>query len=419
MIQVPEKAAYIIETLEKNGYEAYAVGGCVRDSVMGREPQDWDITTSALPGEVKKLFRRTVDTGIQHGTVTVMLGDEGFEVTTYRIDGSYEDSRHPREVAFTASLKEDLRRRDFTVNAMAYSPNAGLVDEFGGMEDIRRKILRCVGDPEERFGEDALRMLRAVRFSGQLGFSIEDRTREAIREMAPSLANISAERVREEVTKLLLSPEPEQLEAAIRTGMTAVILPEADRIGEKLPEVFRGLKWIREQFAGTDTERTALSYAMLLREAGEAKQTLKRLKFDNDTLALVSVLTARKDTVYPEQKSFIRRLVNQIGSRKTELLLFFQEALAQSREEDRAERLKNIWLGEKLFREIMDAGDCVTLKELAVKGADLMECGIRPGREMGQILNGLLELVMDEPSRNKKELLLEEVRRRNRENEEQ
>ena len=177
-ISLPEKVENIISTIEANGFEAYAVGGCVRDSILGRIPDDWDITTSASPQQVKGLFRHTIDTGIQHGTVTVMLGREGFEVTTYRIDGEYEDSRHPKEVTFTSNLMEDLKRRDFTINAMAYNNRTGLVDAFGGLEDMERKLIRCVGESQERFEEDALRMMRAVRFSAQLGYAIEEGTEQ-------------------------------------------------------------------------------------------------------------------------------------------------------------------------------------------------------------------------------------------------
>ena len=182
-ITLPEQVKTIIEKLEENGYEGFAVGGCVRDALLFRNPDDWDITTSAKPEQVKELFKRTVDTGIQHGTVTVLLDREGFEVTTYRIDGEYEDSRHPREVCFTSNLTEDLKRRDFTINAMAYSEKRGLVDEFDGVLDLKQGIIRCVGNPEERFSEDALRILRAVRFAAQLGFQIEEKTFSAIRRL--------------------------------------------------------------------------------------------------------------------------------------------------------------------------------------------------------------------------------------------
>lgn len=227
-IQLPEKVTKIIETLEAAGFEAYAVGGCVRDSILGRKPDDWDITTSAKPDQVKHLFQRTVDTGIKHGTVTVLLEREGFEVTTYRIDGAYEDGRHPSEVSFTASLREDLRRRDFTINAMAYNDKEGLVDLYGGLTDLEAGVIRCVGKAVERFDEDALRMLRAVRFSAQLGFWIEEETRAAIRLLAPNLQKISAERIQVELVKLVTSPHPDYLRTAYELGITAQILPEFD-----------------------------------------------------------------------------------------------------------------------------------------------------------------------------------------------
>ena len=227
-ILLPEKVNMIIETIQAAGFEAYAVGGCVRDSILGRIPDDWDITTSAKPHEIKKLFKRTIDTGIQHGTVTVMLDKDGYEVTTYRIDGEYEDSRHPKEVTFTSNLKEDLRRRDFTINAMAYNEKVGLVDIFEGMSDIEKKVIRCVGDAKERFTEDALRMMRAVRFSAQLGYSIDEDTKNAIKELAPTLQKISAERIQVELVKLVLSPNPDYLKIAYETGITAQVFPEFD-----------------------------------------------------------------------------------------------------------------------------------------------------------------------------------------------
>ena len=225
-IVLPEKVTYIIDTLTQHGFEAYAVGGCVRDTMLGRIPMDWDITTSAKPEQVKELFRHTIDTGIQHGTVTVMLEHEGFEVTTYRIDGEYEDARHPKEVQFTSNLLEDLKRRDFTINAMAYNDKDGLVDAFDGVGDLERGVIRCVGAAVERFTEDALRMLRAVRFGAQLGFSIEDETREAIVSLAPNIAKVSAERIQIEMVKLLTSGHPELLRTAM--GITDFTLPTLD-----------------------------------------------------------------------------------------------------------------------------------------------------------------------------------------------
>ena len=227
-LTIPSNAEKILHILEENGYEAYVVGGCVRDSILGRNPNDWDITTSASPQQVKELFQRTVDTGLQHGTVTVLMDKEGYEVTTYRVDGDYEDGRHPKQVMFTSSLEEDLKRRDFTINAMAYHPERGLVDLFHGMEDMEHKIVRCVGDPMERFHEDALRILRAVRFSAQLGFTIEEKTKAGIQALAPNLKCVSAERIQTELVKLLVSPHPDYLRVAYETGITREFLPEFD-----------------------------------------------------------------------------------------------------------------------------------------------------------------------------------------------
>ncbi len=229
-IRLPEEVKNIIETLQSAGFEAYAVGGCVRDAILGRKPQDWDITTSAKPEDVKDLFKRTLDTGIKHGTVTIMVDREGYEVTTYRIDGEYEDCRHPKEVTFTTQLSEDLLRRDFTINAMAYNEKEGLVDLFGGREDLEKGVIRCVGEATERFDEDALRILRAFRFAAQLGFEIEEKTFAAAKEKAPNLKKVSAERIRTELNKILLSSGPDRLFEAREAGVTKIVLPEFDAI---------------------------------------------------------------------------------------------------------------------------------------------------------------------------------------------
>ncbi len=223
VIRLPEDVKTIISALEKAGHEAYAVGGCVRDSILGRKPEDWDITTSAKPYDIKAVFRRTVDTGIEHGTVTVLLGDRAYEVTTYRVDGEYRDLRHPAEVTFTSSLREDLRRRDFTINAMAYSESAGLVDLYGGRRDLEDRLVRCVGVPDDRFSEDALRILRAVRFAAQLDFEIEDETREAVMRHAANLSAVSKERVLTEVSKLICSPHIEKAAALEELGLAPYI----------------------------------------------------------------------------------------------------------------------------------------------------------------------------------------------------
>ena len=236
-MNIPEPARKIIDRLNEHGYEAYVVGGCVRDMILKREPGDWDITTSARPEQVKALFTRTLDTGIQHGTVTIMVGKEGYEVTTFRVDGDYTDGRHPDTVTFTPSLEEDLKRRDFTINAMAYNHNTGLVDIFGGREDIEGKVIRCVGNPTERFTEDALRILRAIRFSAQLGFEIKDATRQAITEIAPNLVHVSKERIQVELTKLLLSDRPEAMKLVYETGISPYVSETFHKMGEMIGDM--------------------------------------------------------------------------------------------------------------------------------------------------------------------------------------
>ena len=325
-IQLPEKVQQIIKTLQSCGYEAYAVGGCVRDSLLGRTPGDWDITTSALPEETKALFERTFDTGIEHGTITVLLGKEGFEVTTYRIDGKYEDSRHPSEVTFTRCLSEDLLRRDFTINAMAYNDEDGIVDMFGGMEDLEKKIIRCVGDAEARFEEDALRIMRAVRFSAQLGFEIEEQTQQAIRHLAMNLKNISAERIQVELIKLLTSPHPEQIRLAYELGITKVMLPEFDLMMETAQETPHHCYTVGEHTIAALQNcppDKILRLTLLFHDMGKpvrktmdekgiahfkghapvseavAKAIMHRLKFDNDTLRKVTKLVFYHDFRMP------------------------------------------------------------------------------------------------------------------------
>ncbi len=433
-IELPERVDRIITILQKHGYEAYAVGGCVRDSILGRAPMDWDITTSAMPKETKALFTKTFDTGIEHGTVTVMMGEEGFEVTTYRIDGEYEDCRHPSEVTFTRNLREDLLRRDFTINAMAYNEKDGLVDIFGGIQDLRAGVIRCVGDAAERFSEDALRILRGVRFAAQLGFEIEGETREAMRMLAPMLERISAERIQAELVKLLVSGRPELLRDAYELGLTRIFLPEFDRIMETEQETPHHMYSVGEhtlRAMGNIRADKVLRLTMLLHDMGKpalktvdgdgvahfkkhavrsreiAKNVLKRLKFDNDTMNKVTRLVFYHDYRMPAAAGNVRRAMNKIGRELFPLYIEVRRAdiLAQSMYQ-REEKVKNLKETERLYREIVQAGQCVSLKELAVSGKDLIEAGMKPGKEMGDCLNELLDLVIDDPEKNVKEELL-------------
>ena len=433
-IELPEKAAYIIQELERHGYEAYAVGGCVRDSVLGRVPQDWDITTSARPGEVKAIFGHTIDTGIAHGTVTVMVDHEGFEVTTYRIDGEYEDARHPKEVIFTPLLREDLRRRDFTINAMAYNDADGLVDLFGGLSDLRQGVIRCVGDPAERFTEDALRMLRAVRFAAQLDFQMERRTKEAIRTLSGNLARVSAERIQAELVKLLVSDHPEQIALAYETGLTEVFLPEFDEMMRTEQNNPHHCYTVGEHTIKALTNVPAdkvLRLAVLLHDVAKplcrsvdaqgvdhfyghpergselAGQILRRLKYDNDTTGRVRALIRWHDDNPPLTDRAVRRAISRIGTEQYPGLFAVKRAdlLAQS-DYQRAEKLAYLSSYEAAWNRIMEQDECLTIKQLAVNGQDLIAAGMRPGKEIGEMLKRLLEIVLDAPEKNTREQLL-------------
>ena len=433
-LRIPEKAEIILHTLEEAGYEAYVVGGCVRDSILGRSPDDWDITTSAKPEEVKALFRRTVDTGLIHGTVTVMLDKEGFEVTTYRVDGEYEDGRHPKEVSFTASLEEDLKRRDFTINAMPYNPKRGLVDLFGGVQDMENRIIRCVGNPLERFTEDALRILRAVRFSAQLGFSIEGETLKAISVLAPNLKYVSAERIQVELLKLLVSPHPDYLRTAYEAGITKEILPEFDRcmeteqntphhcynVGEhtlqsllniRADKVLR-LTMLLHDFGKPVVKRTdedGRDHFKTHGPEGEkmAVSILRRLKMDNDTIRKVRSLIKWHDYRPKGEAVSVRKAISLIGEELFPLYLEVQKAdiLAQSAYR-REEKLARLTAVSALYEEILDRGQCISLKTMALTGRDLIDAGYTPGKELGEILEKLLVHVLENPEDNKKEILL-------------
>ena len=436
-IVLPKKVKYIIDTLMDKGYEAYAVGGCVRDSLLGRTPQDWDITTSAEPEQVKELFRHTIDTGIQHGTVTVMIDHEGFEVTTYRIDGEYEDARHPKEVLFTANLLEDLKRRDFTINAMAYNEQNGIVDAFDGIGDLDRGVIRCVGKAQERFTEDALRMLRAIRFAAQLGFKIEAETRDAIAELAENIAKVSAERIQVELVKLLVSSHPEELKVAYETGLTRVFFPEFDvmmetpqqnphhsyNVGEhtivSLQEVpadkVLRLTMLLHDVAkpvcrSTDEKGIDHFYGHQDKGCEMARAILRRLKFDNDTTDRVCRLVRWHDDNPEISERNMRRAISRIGVEQYPALFAVKRAdtMAQSAY-GRDEKLAYIAEYERMYQEILDKQQCLTIKDLAVDGKDLIQAGMKPGKEFGEVLKKFLEIVLEEPEKNTKEALLQEL----------
>ena len=450
-IELPRGAANIICVLKAHGFEGFVVGGCVRDALLGRTPSDWDITTSAAPGQVKALFRHTVDTGIAHGTVTVLIEGEAFEVTTYRIDGEYEDARHPSCVTFTPSLSEDLKRRDFTINAMAYSPEGGLVDLFDGVGDLERGIVRCVGDAKERFSEDALRIMRAVRFAAQLGFSLDPGTRAAAERLAGTLSRISAERIRDELVKLICSDQPGMMDTARLTGITGVVLPEFDRLftipltedknaGE---HTLQTMENIREQ---DPEKRRLLRLTMLLHDIGKteiqpvlrapasgqknegtlkpagaeyaypghaqrsavmAEAVLRRLKEDNETIRVVTRLI-RYHTDLPDRESAqVRRLMRDVGKDLFPLWLQVKEADILAGSPGRCTgKLEKLARTESMYRKAVSDRDPIVTADLAVTGRDLIADGMKPGKLMGTVLAALLDEVLEDPSRNEKAYLI-------------
>ena len=384
-MNIPGNVQKIIEILHNNSHDAYIVGGCVRDTLLGRIPGDWDITTSAHPEEIKQLFRRTIDTGIEHGTVTVRMHGESYEVTTYRVDGEYSDHRRPDSVVFTDNLVEDLKRRDFTINAMAYNDVRGLVDEFDGKQDLENGIIRCVGNPDERFEEDALRMLRAIRFSAQLGFSIEENTLDAIKKHAPELVNVSAERILVELNKTLASQHPENMQLLWDLGLT-------DYISASFKEI---------RDAGGIVPGTPGSWAALMRDLTgvQAKTILKELKSDNDTIRNTVALVEEYKLPFPEDEIAIRHTLNHIGPELFEHLMDLFDSAPERADAGRAA------MAREQKKKILARNDAYTIGMLAVTGNDVRPYA-RTGPDIGRILNELLEKVMQRPELNEKEILL-------------
>ena len=380
-MHLPREVENIIRLLKDNTHDAYIVGGCVRDALLGRTPNDWDITTDARPQEIKKIFRKTIDTGIEHGTVTVLMNGSGYEVTTYRVDGDYSDHRRPDSVTFTDNLIEDLKRRDFTINAMAYNHERGIVDEFGGQEDLKRGIVRCVGNPNERFTEDALRILRAIRFSAQLGFEIEEATQNEIGHHAPDLPAVSAERILTELNKTINSAHPEKLQFIWDLGLENYISKNFRKI--------KNASGLVPGYKGT--------WAALMRDntVQEADEILRELKSDNDTRRSTMALVAEYKNPLPQTEADIRHVLNHIGPELFDILMDMYASAGASTEAQR--EMKSL---------IIARGDAYTLSQLAITGNDLISLGHTPGPALGTILNNLLEKVLNDPSLNSREALL-------------
>lgn len=440
-IDAPGGVLELLDILESEGYEAYIVGGCVRDTFLGRAPHDWDICTSALPESVVSLLRcsdiKTIETGIQHGTVTACLHDGSYEITTFRLDGEYSDNRRPDRVEFVDDVREDLSRRDFTINAMAYSDADGLIDPWGGYGDLDAKLIRCVGNPNDRFGEDALRIMRALRFASTYGFKIEEETAAAIHRNKELLKNISAERIQTELCKMLCGKGVLDILLEYKDVM-AVIIPELGPcigFNQNNPyhiyDVYDHIAHAVANYKGNDI---SIKMALLLHDIGKpecytedergghfychgafskfyAEKIMDHLKFDNKTRGEVIDLVQYHDSdIYPGVRT-VRRWLNKIGPEMLDKLIHVKIADIYAHSEKNLEQMRDNVLFVKLIaKDIVAQQQCFQLKDLAVNGHDIVSLGYE-GPVVGKVLKHLLNAVMDEAVENSKDTLMKEAER--------
>lgn len=438
-LTVPESAAFVLDRLRAGGYEGYLVGGCVRDSLLGRAPKDFDVTTDARTTQVEELFAdcRVIETGVKHGTVTVIAAGEPIEVTTYRVDGVYSDGRHPDSVAFSGSLEDDLARRDFTVNAMAYAPQTGLVDLYGGAEDLRKGVIRCVGEPERRFGEDALRLLRALRFASVLGFSIEPRTAECIHRMKDSIDRLAKERVTSEFLKLLCGSGAADILREYSDVAAQVMPPLAEMFGcaQNHPCHCYDVWEHTLQAVANVPPDPALRLAALLHDVGKPRcQSTDEngvehfyghaaesesiasgifrecLRIDKKTAARVTLLVKCHDAPLEPSRKVMHRRLTAYGEETLRQLFALQRGDVMGQSPDCRDRLNALDGAERILDELVREQACVTLRDLRVGGNDLMALGVPAGRRLGEILRRLLDEVCEGTLPNEKDALLRRVR---------
>ena len=439
MINMPRSASIALETLRRHGFCAYIVGGCVRDALRGAEPSDYDITTSALPEETEKAFEgyRIIETGLSHGTVTVLIEGVPIEITTFRIDGEYEDHRRPKEVTFTRSIDEDLARRDFTVNAMAYSPETGLTDLFGGRRDLSDGIIRAVGDPDRRFEEDALRILRAMRFASVLDFEIERETAFAMRRRMGLLGSISAERINTELSKLLLG-----------RGCERILTEYGDILGAVIPEIIPAFGFDQRNphhaydvyihtvkcVVACPPDRN-IRMAALLHDIGKpdtfsvgedgvghfyghsdrslelAVTVLDRLRFDNASKNEILTLIRWHDPVIEESEAAVGRWMRRLGVETLKKLLCLKAADNTAQAKECHGRLQSYERIRGIIDRLVERDACLSLRHLAVKGGDLISVGFRTGKRLGEALDILLDAVISGELPNEREALLDYARK--------
>lgn len=436
-IEVPAPVNYIIQELEKCGHEAYMVGGCVRDSVLGRKPHDYDICTSATPDEILQAFpyEEIIPTGLQHGTVTILINKEPFEVTTYRIDGDYSDNRRPDNITFTKNLVEDLRRRDFTINAMAYNPKTGLIDPFNGMEDIKYKKIRCVGSAEDRFNEDALRILRAIRFEAQLNFAGFPETMFEIERQYERLNNISIERINSEFCKIVAS-EQFCVELVLYPNVFSLFIPELkDLIGFQQNNPYHAYDVFDHTVHAIEkceSDDLVVRLAVFFHDFGKphsyqdgengirhfkghgkvsaeiTDSIMKRLRFDNETRNNVVELVYYHDATFEVGKKYVKRWLNKIGEKQFRRLLEVRKADIKGQKPDyeksRIDKVNNI---ENILDEILQEQECFSLKDLAVNGNDVKKTmNLKEGKDVGYCLNEILKRVIDGELNNNRDDLI-------------
>lgn len=433
----------ILRRLQDEGYAAYTAGGAVRDLIMGNMPHDYDIATSARPEDVKRIFEKTIDTGIKHGTVTVIYNKVGYEITTFRCDGKYRDNRHPESVKYVDDVREDCRRRDFTINAMMYNQKSGVIDYFGGIHDIKNKRIRCVGNPVRRFREDALRMLRAVRFSAVLSFEIDPQAEAAIKKCAPLIKRVSSERILEELNKILLSPNPDHFRELHRLGLLQFIIPQLDRcfgepqrnkyhiydVGEHIMQTVKNtprdfiLRWSalmhdvgKPCCSSTDSAGIIHFYGHHKESRRIAVDVLHRLRMDSDSIKSISILIENHDVRVEPVPAAVKRTMARTGAALFEKLLTLQKADNQAKNPKfYPEKLSRIDAVSHIYNEILAEDQPYLIPHLVVNGNDLIKIGYRPGRIIGDTLKKLIDEVIMNPRLNNREYLLrraEELRLR-------
>lgn len=433
---IPEHVQHILNQLTSAGFEAYAVGGCVRDSILGRVPHDWDICTSALPEETMQIFSgyHVIETGLKHGTVTVMLEKEPYEITTFRQDGDYGDHRRPDRVEFVKCLREDLARRDFTVNAMAADAQGTVIDLFGGKNDLESGVIRAVGNPAQRFQEDALRILRGLRFAAQLGFSIDPATAVSMGEKKALLKYVSGERVYTEMTKLLISPGAAHILQHHGSVLTEIFPEMGDTMGfpQNHPCHNRDVWGHTVEALGYSSPDVEVRWALLLHDLGKpacsttdengishfyghpqrgaemARDIFRRLHADRSTTEAVCTLVAHHDSGAPVTRKSVRRWIHKFGPELLRKLLEVKrcDTLAHVRIPKSIARYENILAFTRLTEQVLEEESCFQISNLAVKGSDLLSLNLSPGPQIGQILSLLLEDVLEERCKNEKAALM-------------